>query len=163
MSHTHWCQYHQFMPPRIWWQQTCVSLSCSLGIWSMINLVSIWRHWNITYLPTTFASVHIPYEGHLPPCPPISIWTFLCWCEVWHMHTQKCGNFEKTMRITSLHLHRFSCFRTCLSNITRASKWGFECDSPECRLNTKVKIIHLCWNKQLMYAIIIYYISSLQS
>ena len=73
MSLTHWYQYYQILPPRIWWQLTCASLSCSLAIWSMTNLVfmcegiqalltswwtfvsiyhSIWRP--LTSLPTYF-------------------------------------------------------------------------------------------------------------
>ena len=73
--------------PTIWWQWlTCVSLSCSLIIWTMIDLVFMWTL--ECYLPPSehlwvFA---IPYEDHLPPCPPIAIWIFLCWCAVW----QKC-------------------------------------------------------------------------
>ncbi len=50
MSLTHWYQYHQILPPRIWWQLTSISLSCLLAIWSMTNLVFMWRHWNVIYL-----------------------------------------------------------------------------------------------------------------
>ena len=50
MSLTHW-QCNQILLPRIWWQLTCASLSCSLAIgWSMINLVFMWRHWSVTYI-----------------------------------------------------------------------------------------------------------------
>ncbi len=42
------------------------------------------------------------------------------------MHTQKCGNFEKTMRMTFSHV-QYSYFRTCLNNVN-VSKWHFECD-----------------------------------
>ena len=43
------------------------------------------------------------------------------------MHTQKCGNFEKIMRMTSFHI-QFLCFgfRTCLNN-ANVSMWHFEC------------------------------------
>ena len=48
---THWYQYHQNLLPRIWWQWlTCVSLRFLLVIWSMTNLVFMWRHWSVTYL-----------------------------------------------------------------------------------------------------------------
>ena len=50
MSLTHWYQYHQIAPQRIWWQLTCASLSCSLAIWSITHLIFMWRHWNIMYL-----------------------------------------------------------------------------------------------------------------
>ena len=51
MSLTHWCQYHQILPPRLWWQWlTCDSLSCLLAIWSMTSLVFMWKHWSVAYL-----------------------------------------------------------------------------------------------------------------
>ena len=39
MSLTHWYQQHHMLPPRIWWQLTCTSLSFLFAIWSIINLV----------------------------------------------------------------------------------------------------------------------------
>ena len=54
-------------------QLTSVSLSCSLIIWSMTNLVFMWTlEW---YLPPDehLWVFTIPYEDHLPPCPPIAI------------------------------------------------------------------------------------------
>ena len=42
------------------------------------------------------------------------------------MYTQKCGNFEKTMVRTLLHVN-FLYFRTCLNNVN-VSKWHFKCE-----------------------------------
>ena len=55
MSLTHWYQYYQILPLRIWQQLTCASLSCSLAIWSMTTVVFMWRHLaSITYLLMNF-------------------------------------------------------------------------------------------------------------
>jgi len=47
-------------------------------------------------------------------------------CSLTKMHTQKWGNFEKTITMTSSHGQSL-CFRTCLNNVN-VSKWHFECD-----------------------------------
>ena len=116
MSLTH-CQLHQILPLRIWWQLTHVSLNCLLAIWRA-NLVFLWRHWSVTYLLMNVLQVFIIlYKGHLHPCPPIGILYFLCQCAAWKkLHTQKCGNFEKIMRMTSSHVKSLY-FRTCLNSI----------------------------------------------
>ena len=54
MPLTHCYQYHQIMLLRIWWQLACISLRCSLAIWSMTNLVFMWRHLSIIYLLRNF-------------------------------------------------------------------------------------------------------------
>ena len=53
--------------------------------------------------------------------PPTSLSIYCCLIPYTHvqfdkMHTQKCGNFEKTMTMTSFHV-QFLCFRTCLNNV----------------------------------------------
>ena len=86
----------------MWWKLTCASLSCSLVIWSITNLVFMWRHWSVIYLLMNFLQVYIiPYKGHLPPCPPIAIYLFLCWCAVW----QKCipRNVEILQKLWQWH------------------------------------------------------------
>ena len=48
--------------PRIWWHLTCASFSCSFkAIWSMTNLVFMWRHWSVTYLLMNF-SKHLSFH-----------------------------------------------------------------------------------------------------
>ena len=55
MSLTHWYEENQlFLPPRIWWQLTCASLSCLSTIWNMINLVTCWRYLSVAYNLMTF-------------------------------------------------------------------------------------------------------------
>ena len=93
---------------------------------------------------------------------PLIFSKLMCSLTTMH-HTQKCGNFEKTMRMTSSHVKSL-CFRTCLVTMSMFvlgddKMWP----SLKCRFNTKIKIIHLCWNKQTVYSIIIYCISSLLS
>ena len=64
--------------------------------------------------------------------PPTSLSTYfhlnfhILMCSLTKMQTQKCGNFEKTMRMTLSHV-QWLCFRTCLNNVN-VSKWHFECD-----------------------------------
>ena len=44
------------------------------------------------------------------------------------MHTQKCGNLEKTMVTISSHIQDLAeDFRTCLNNVN-ITKWHFECE-----------------------------------
>ena len=128
MSLTHCHQYHQIMPPRIWWQLTCISLSCSLAICGMTNLVFMWRHLSITYLLMNFCNylsfymkaTYLPV--HLLPFNfPIPI------CSLTKIHTQKCGNFPKTSIMTLFHVQWFSYLKTFLNNVY-VSKWDFECD-----------------------------------
>ena len=45
-------------PPRILWQLTCASLSCSPAIWRFTNLISMWRHSSITYHLINFVSTY---------------------------------------------------------------------------------------------------------
>ncbi len=81
----------------------------------------------ITYLLMNFVSIY-----HFIWRSPTSLSTYFHWnlpvlmCSLTKMHTQKCGNFEKTMRMTSSHA-KSSYFRTCLNNIN-VSKWHCECD-----------------------------------
>ncbi len=75
ISLTHWYQYHQILPPTIWWQQTC-ALDCLFAIWSIINLFCSFE--GIGVLLTSWWTFNlqvfiIPYECHLPPCQPIAI------------------------------------------------------------------------------------------
>ncbi len=63
--------------------------------------------------------------------PPTSLSTYchlnfhMLMCSLTKMQTQKCGNFEKTMKMMLFHVQ--SCFRTCLNNVN-VSKWHFECE-----------------------------------
>ena len=127
MSLTHWYQHYQIPLPRIWWQLTCASLSCPLAIWSMTNLIFMWRHLNITYslinfckclsfhMMATYLPVHLlPFKFHMPMD------------SLTKTHTQKCGNLAKTVITTSSHCLLFF-FRTCLNNVN-VSKWHFECN-----------------------------------
>ncbi len=66
------------------------------------------------------------YEGHLPSYPPIAIRFSYADVQFDKMHTQKCGNFEKTIIMTSSH-GQCLYFRTCLNNVN-VSKGHFECD-----------------------------------
>ena len=75
----------------------------------------------------TFASIY-----HSIWRSPTSLSTYchlnfpMLMCSLTKMHTQKCGNFEKTMVMTSSHVQALG-FRTCL-NYVSSSKWNFECD-----------------------------------
>jgi len=130
MSLTHWYQYYQIPPSIIWWQLTCGSLSCSLAIWSIANLVFMCE--GISTLLTfcwTFVSIY-----HSIWRPPTSLRSTYChlnfpmpMCSLTKMHTQKCGNFPKTVRMTWSHLNPF-CLRACLNNVN-VSKWNIECDA----------------------------------
>ena len=147
MSLTHWYQYHQMLPPRIWWQWlTCVSLSCSLAIWSMTKLVFMWRHWSVTdflmnickYLSFYMKIMKITYlPVHLLP-----FGFFYADVQFDKMHTQKCGNFEKTMIMTSSHVQSLY-FRTCLNNVN-VSKWHFECDPHRSADSTQRSRLFIC-------------------
>ena len=149
VSLTHWHQNHQILPPTIWWQPTCASLSCLLATWSMTNIVFMWVHWSVTYLLMIMNHLQgfiIPYEGHLPPSPPIVIWTFLCWCAVWH----KCipRNVEILKKLWEWHhpipnIYILGHGWTLSTLVSDNQMWP----SLKCRLNTEFKIIHLCWNK----------------
>ena len=75
----------------------------------------------------TFASIyHSIWKSHTS----LSTYCYLNFpvlvCSLTKMHTQKCGNFEKTMTVTSFHV-QCVCFRTCLNNVN-VSKWYFKCD-----------------------------------
>ena len=152
------------------WQLTCASLSGLLAIvWTMDKLIFRWRHWSVTYfLMNFFASI---YHSIWRPPTILPTYCHLCfsipilWCSLTKMHTQKCGNFEKIMMIISSHVkYLYLGFRTCLNNVNAimyVTLWMWHL--PKCRFNTKDNIIHLCWNKQFMYAVIIYCICSLQS
>ena len=133
MSHTHWSQYYQILPTRKWWQLTCASLSCLLSIWSMTDLVFMWRHLSITYLLIDFVSLY-----HSIWWPPTSL-SNCChlnfpmpMCNL-KMHTQNCGNFVNTMRMTSFHV-QFLCFRTCLNHVNVVRFWMWPL--LKCRFNT---------------------------
>ena len=113
----------------IWWQPTCTSLNCSLAIRSMTNIVLMWRFGVLLTSWSTFASSY-----HSIWSPPTSLFAYhhlnfpMLMCSLTKMHTQKCGNFEKTMRMTSSHVQLLSqCFRTCLNNVN-VSKWHCGCD-----------------------------------
>ena len=144
VSLTHWYQYHQILPTRIWWQWlACISFSCLLAIWSMTNLVFMWRHWSVTYLlmnickylslymKVTYLPVHL-----LPFKFPMLM------CSLTKMHTQKCGNFEKTRIMTSSHVQSLY-FRTCLNNVN-VSKWHFECDPHQSADSTQRSRLFIC-------------------
>jgi len=85
------------------WQLTCISLSCLLSIWSMTNVIFMSRYWSVTYLLMNFTTI---YHSILWKSPT-SLSTYchlivpMLMCSLAKMHTQKCGNFEKTMRTTS--------------------------------------------------------------
>ena len=118
MSLTHWNQHHQVLPPWISWQLTCVSLSCLLlAIWSIINCVFMWRHWSGNYLVMSFCkclSFHVEVTYH-----PVHLFPskFSYADEQFdQVLTQKCGNFEKTIIMTSFHDLWCLWFRTCLNN-----------------------------------------------
>ena len=160
ISLTHWYQYHKLLPSRIWWQW----LACaSLAIWSMTNIVFMWRHWSVTYplmnicrylsfhMKNTYLPVHLlPFKYSYADVEfdknayPI-MWKF------WE-------NYENDI---------IPCPTIIFQNMSEKCQcqwvtfWMWP--SLKCRFNTKVKIIHLCWNKQLMYGVIIYCISSLLS
>ena len=103
-------------PLRIWWQLTCVSLSRLSAICSITNLFFMKDLECYSHADEQFASIY-----H-------SIWRSLTFLSTyWHsnfpmlmciatkMHTQKCGNFENTMKVTSSHDECW-CFITCLNN-----------------------------------------------
>ena len=130
-------------PPRIWWQLTCASLSCLPAIWHMTNLIFMWRHCSVTYLLMNFRSIY-----HSIWRPLTSLWTYchlnfpMPMCTLTKMHTQKCGNFPKTMRMTWNH-DQFSCFRACLNNVN-VSKWDFECDPHRSADSTQRSRLFIC-------------------
>jgi len=87
----------------------------------------MWRHWSATYFLINFceySSFHMK-ATYIPV--HLLLFKFSCADSLTKMHTQKCGNFEKTMRMTSSH-SKSLCLRTCLNNVN-VSKWHFECDS----------------------------------
>ena len=114
-------------PPRILWLLTCGSLSCSLAIWRRTNLFSCE---GIQASPTTWWTFVSTYHSIWRPPTFLLIYCKLNFpmpmCSLTKMHTQKCGNFAKTMTMTSSHV-LFLCFRTCLNNVN-VSKWDFEYD-----------------------------------
>ena len=127
MSLTHWYQYYQIPPPRIWWQLTSASLSRSLAIWSITNLVFMWRYLSVAYFLMNICKSIYHSVWRLPTSLFI-YWHFnipMPMYSLTKMHTQKCGNFAKTMRMISSHV-KFLCFRTCLNNVN-VSRWDFEC------------------------------------
>ena len=85
-------------------------------------------------------------ECYLPPAmnfvgiyhsiwrPPTSLSTYcnlnfpMQMCSLTKKHTQKCGNFAKTIQKTSFHDHHCLCFRTCLNNVNVITKCHFECE-----------------------------------
>jgi len=68
MSLTHWYQYHQILPPRIWWQLTSISLSFLWVIWSRTNLFFMWRHWNVTHPLMNFCK-NLSFHMKATYCP----------------------------------------------------------------------------------------------
>ena len=87
------------------------------GIWVLLT-TSWWTfakylsfHMKATYLPVHLLPFNFSYAN----------------VEFEKMHTQKCGNFENTMIMTSSHV-QFLCFRTCLNSVN-VNKWHVECDA----------------------------------
>ena len=83
------------------------------------------KYWDVTYFLRNFTSIY-----HSIWRPPTSLSTCchlnfpMLMCNLTKIHTQKCGNFEKTMSMTSSHVQCL-CFRTCLSNVTASIKCDF--------------------------------------
>ncbi len=94
----------------------------------MTNLIFMWRHWSVTYILMNFLQVSINSIWR----PPTLLSTYchlnfyMLMFSLTKIQTQKCGNFEKTMKMTVCHVKSL-CFRTCLNNVN-VSKWHFECD-----------------------------------
>ena len=78
------------------------------------------------------------------------------------MHTQKCGNWIKTPMITFSQCQLLAG-KISLSNGQHLRAVPYTCYSLKCRFSTKIKVVHLCWDKQLMHTGISNCISSLLS
>ena len=142
---------------------TCISLSCWLAIWCMTNLVFTWGHCCVTYNLAIFCkclSFHMKTSylpAHLLPlifCPDVEF-DKNTYPEMWKFWK----NYEND--IIPCPICIFQNMSETMSMLV-SDIWMWP-SAPKSRFNTKVKIIHLCWNKQLMYAVIIYCISSLLS
>ncbi len=77
-----------------------------------------------------------------------------------HTLTQKCGNLTKTATMTSCHSKLVTKIY-----LNKVNAWNEVLNVPllKCSFSTEIKIIHLCWDEQLMYDSIINCISSLLS
>ena len=91
--------------------------------WSYFHIGVLLTFWwtFCKYLSFSMKATHLPV--HLLPFNfPILM------CSLTKVHTQKCGNFEKTKIVMSSHVQSL-CFRICLNNVNDASKWHFEPDT----------------------------------
>ena len=80
----------------------------------------------IGHLEDDWSCFHKKAFKHYLPSDEL-LWS--TYCSIWRpptsLSTQKCGNFAKTMRMTSSHI-QLLCFKTCLNNVN-VSRWDFEC------------------------------------
>ena len=81
----------------------------------MTNIVFMESNWSVTHLLMNVLQVFIiPYEAAYLPVH-LLLFNFLM-LKLTKMNTQKCGNFEKIMRVTSSH-DQSPGIRACLNNV----------------------------------------------